>query len=285
MENLSDTDIPRETIRRITTAADQLYEECGKAVFPNVDAVRRKARVNMNDASIVMRAWRRAQTATAAPLAAAIPGLVQQASTALLEAVWAQATNIANANLQSAQAGWELERAEAEACRQQLATAFDQQSEELSNTLRVIDTLKSKCQDLTSELNKAKADVDVLTQRIFASEAKAKTAEALAEEIARRADDLKVELRSVRTDAAAEREDWRNRLATAESANAGLNNELRDRLESQAATREELGRLRGQMDALASEEQHQFGDRTPNGAAGTDAPNNAPNKRKPSAGT
>ena len=68
MDSLASLDIPNDIVRRITLAAYQLHEENGRSTFPNVDAVRRKARVNMNDASAVMRAWRRNQTAAAAPL-------------------------------------------------------------------------------------------------------------------------------------------------------------------------------------------------------------------------
>ena len=130
MTPLPTSDIPSDIVKRITMAADQLYEESGRTSFPNVDTVRRTARADMNATSNVMRTWRRAQTAAAAPLPSAIPESVHCASQTLLSAVWTAASSSANANLQTAQAGWEQERAEAEACRQQLASAFDSQTEE-----------------------------------------------------------------------------------------------------------------------------------------------------------
>ena len=62
-------DISQETRERIVSAANQLYEQADRLDFPTVDAVRRVSKTNMNDASAVMKEWRRMQTATAAPVA------------------------------------------------------------------------------------------------------------------------------------------------------------------------------------------------------------------------
>jgi colicin import membrane protein len=48
----------KETQDRIFAAADMLYEKKDRASFPTVDAVRKAAKVNMNDASAGMKAWR-----------------------------------------------------------------------------------------------------------------------------------------------------------------------------------------------------------------------------------
>jgi colicin import membrane protein len=268
MEKPTHADIPGETVKRITMAADQLYEECGRSAFPNVDAVRRRARVNMNDASKVMRSWRRAQGSAATPLAATIPAPVQQACNAFLEAVWTEATNAANANLQAAQAGWDLERAEAEACREQLAVAFDKQSEELATAAQTIESLERKLRDQAISLSDAAIRQDGYTRQLTASEAQAKTADARAEEIAKRAEDLKAELLALRANAAAERDDWRARLTAAELISTGLNDELRRKSESHASDREELAHLRGQMDAVALQRQAPQDSAKPNGADG-----------------
>lgn len=60
-------ELTKETRDRIFAAADELFEQNGRDGFPTVDAVRKAARVNMNDASSGMKEWRRAQTAQAAP--------------------------------------------------------------------------------------------------------------------------------------------------------------------------------------------------------------------------
>ena len=63
---------------RIFKAADALYDQAGREVFPTVDAVRKAAKVNMNEASTVMKEWRRTQ-ARPAPAAIQVPETVQLA--------------------------------------------------------------------------------------------------------------------------------------------------------------------------------------------------------------
>ena len=123
--------IPSEVRERITAAAAELFEQSGRQAMPTVDTVRRAARVDMNAASAVMKEWRRAQTAQAAPVAVSVPESVQQASSAAVATIWLQAQELANASLRSAQAAWELERGELDAMRQELAEAFERQAIEL----------------------------------------------------------------------------------------------------------------------------------------------------------
>ena len=123
--------IPSDVRERITSAAAELFEQSGRQAMPTVDTVRRAARVDMNAASAVMKEWRRAQTAQAAPVAVSVPESVQQASSAAVATIWLQAQELANASLRSAQAAWELERGELDAMRQELAEAFERQAIEL----------------------------------------------------------------------------------------------------------------------------------------------------------
>ena len=260
-------DIPSDTMKRITSAADQLFEEGGRQAFPNVDAVRRKARVNMNDASSVMRVWRRTQTAAAAPLTTAIPIAVQDASQSLVVNLWKAATTAANASLEAAQAGWELERREAETSREQLATALDCQTEELTEAHRLIEKLEHDLSRHSGELNAAKVDKNLIQQKLFAAEASATTSAARAEEIAKRADILKIELEKVHTSAALDREDWKHRFDAAALTVEGMTNALREQSANYAKAREDLARMQGQKDAGESQH-HVPGDATePNGQA------------------
>lgn len=251
MNPLPSTDVPTEIARRITSAADQLYEENGKISFPNVDTVRRRARVNMNDASAVMRIWRCTQTASAAPLQTIIPESVQSASQTLLATVWTVATEAANSSLQMAQAGWEHERAEAEACRQQMASAFDSQTEELSAAQRNLDEREKRHAAQISELQKAVAMAEDLKSVAAAHEAKAATAEARSKEIAQRVEDLKAELLRAHVGAEQQRQETKDRLDAAEATISALREELRERRGIESDIRGELAYLRGQADAMA----------------------------------
>jgi colicin import membrane protein len=255
MNELTNSDIPNDIARRITIAADQLYEESGRTSFPNVDTVRRRARVNMNDASAIMRVWRRVQTASATPLQAAIPDAVQSASQALLATVWTAATETANSNLQMAQTGWEQERIEAEACRQQLACAFDSQTEELTALQRYVEDIEKRLAASVADLRAAVAEAGELRNVAAAAEARAATAEARSEEITCRANDLKAELVRAHASADQQRKDLKDRLDSAERSITELREELRQKSSIESELREELARRDGQVDGMAAKRQ------------------------------
>ena len=123
--------ISSEIKARIVEAANRLYEQSGSESFPSVDQVRREARVDMNAASAVMREWRRAQTAKAAPVAVQVPEALSQAHNQALVGLWSHAQELANESLRSAQAAWEEERGDMDDMRQELALAFESQAQEL----------------------------------------------------------------------------------------------------------------------------------------------------------
>lgn len=176
--------INQETRDRITVAADQLFNDAGRANFPTVDAVRRMSKTNMNDASAVMKDWRRMQTATAAPVAVAVPERVQHASQAALAAMWSEAQEIANESLKAAQVAWDVERGEAETLRDELSTAFEAQAAEL-------DLAQRKLGELEACMTSAEQQAADLRRQLAGATERAGTAEARAVEIEKRADDLK----------------------------------------------------------------------------------------------
>jgi colicin import membrane protein len=82
----SDPDINPEIRERILNAAQQLFEAAGRLELPTVDAVRRLSKTNMNDASAVMKEWRRLQIVSASAAVVSVPDRVQQASQSALSA-------------------------------------------------------------------------------------------------------------------------------------------------------------------------------------------------------
>jgi colicin import membrane protein len=118
-------DIDQAIRERVLVAAKALYEESGRTDFPTVAAVRAKAGVDMNAASVVMKEWRRLQTTTAAPVEVVVPPAVIQAAQVLVANLWKDAQDLANDSLLAAQAGWDAERVEAETLRSQLSEAFE----------------------------------------------------------------------------------------------------------------------------------------------------------------
>ena len=129
-------DINPEIRERILAAAAQLFEQSGRQELPTVDAVRRLSKTNMNDASAVMKEWRRSQIVSAQAAVVAVPERVASASQAALSALWSEAQELANESLNIAQAAWDAERGEAEKLRVELSSAFEHQGAEME-ALRV----------------------------------------------------------------------------------------------------------------------------------------------------
>lgn len=249
---------------RIFAAADTLYEEGGRTDFPTVDAVRKSARVNMNDANTGMKEWRRLQMVRAAPVAVHVPEAVQQASNAALSVLWKTAQGLANESLDVAQAGWERDRVEADTLNRQLADAYEAQSAELV-------TAQSETVRLASEVSSARAAVELLESTLASKNTELREAKGAAErsevrcvEIERRAEDLRIELNhaheqvgveraelaTIVTAHAAEIDELRSALVTAKSKNESAVELARNQVNQ---LREENASLRGQIQTMTEQ--------------------------------
>lgn len=246
---------------RIFSAADALYDEAGRQAFPTVDAVRKFAKVNMNDASTGMKVWRRSQSAQIAPMAVQVPGALQQSSIAALGALWSEALALANETLRAAQAGWDAERTEAETLREQMANAYEAQVTELETAQAEVARLRADNERIHGEMEGIQRRVDDTQREIAVARAAVKREEARSIEIERRAGDLRAELDLAHSSLdAATGELASLRLAHRDEI-SGLRAELtqvRQKAEVQDATaRSELATalgeaatLRGKLDAL-----------------------------------
>ena len=209
------TAIPADVRDRIIAAAADLFEQSGRETMPTVDAVRRAARVDMNAASSIMKEWRRAQTAQAAPVAVAVPESVQQASSVAVAAIWQQAQELANESLRSAQAAWETERAELDAMRQELAEAFERQAAELEAAGATVEAQITVAAQQAQELA-------AVRQKLADASSRADKAEARIDEIEHRAADLRAELDRAHADADRLRTENTAAHAATEAARAEL---------------------------------------------------------------
>lgn len=239
--------IPAESRERIFQVANDLFEEGGREAFPTVADVRRIARVSMNDASAGMREWRREKTRQVAPVAITIPEAVQASGQALLAALWKTAQDTANESLRTAQAGWEIERTEAESLNQQLSDAFDEQAHEL-------EAARQRASDTEAAARKAGEEAAALQERTHAELAQVR-ATLDAERAARREE-------KARSDAQAQ--DAQRELAAARSAQAAAQAEvgvLKNSLEQQqreaqeaqrraAAVQEAMAKARAELNAM-----------------------------------
>lgn len=187
-------EINPETCKRILSAADQLYAQGGEGNIPNVDAVRRTAKANMNDVSAVMKQWRRALLAKAAPVPLLIPEAVQQACQAGLEHLWRTAQECANQHLRTAQSGWERERSENDTVCQQLSKAFDDQALLCAEQQRQLHALRDELQALVGVREAAELARMTSETGRAAAVGRAEHAEAIARGNEQRAADMKEQL-------------------------------------------------------------------------------------------
>lgn len=183
-------ELAKDTRDRIFAAADSLYEQAGRAAFPTVDAVRKVARVNMNDASAGMKEWRRAQTAQAAPVAVQVPEAVQQASSAALASLWKEAQELANESLRAAQAGWDAERIEAETLNKQMADAYESQAAELEAAQGRIAELEAAARQAAELAEASRQQIEEGHTALLGMQQRAAVAEGRLEENERRNADL-----------------------------------------------------------------------------------------------
>ena len=254
--------IPTEVRERVIQAAQELYEQNGRESMPTVDAVRRHARVDMNAASAVMREWRRAQTAQAAPVAVTVPEVVMQAHSTALAALWQTAQELANESLRAAQAAWEAERVEADHDRQELADAYERQAAELEE----VRAAAERSARLYQEQQDAQAQtLAAVRAELVTAATRAERAEARVEEIERRAADLRSELDHAHQEQGCIRAELAAAIARAERAESQAQEAeqraaaLRGELESahqesergRAETATLAGELRQSQDAVA----------------------------------
>lgn len=258
-------EISQSVLDRIFKAADELYAEAGRCGFPTVDAVRKRARVNMNDASGGMKAWRLAQTSTCTPIPEQLPPALQSSCITSLNGLWLEATSLANEALRAAQAGWEAERANGDALSKEMAAAFDAQTSELEAAQHEIARLKSLLEVASLDGARIKSAQEAAERDRAAATAAATEAAARALEIERRADDLRRALECARQETLAVRADlgvmrtgYTEQLERVRSdarleidTERGRLDRDRNRLhESEAKAVAEAARLQGRLEAM-----------------------------------
>lgn len=131
-----------EVKARIFAAAETLYDEKNRDSFPTVDAVRRQARVNMNDASLRHgKEWRKAQLAGLAEAPVIVPDAIQQSGLQLLGSIWQLSQEMATEGLPRCTTRLENERQELETIQTQISSAFEDTGAELA-TVKMICLLR-----------------------------------------------------------------------------------------------------------------------------------------------
>ena len=253
---------------RISAAADTLYEESQRRTFPTVDAVRKLAKVNINDASVCMREWRRAHAAQSDQPERQVPEKLEQTCKHALHALWAEAVQLCGETLRMAQAGWDAERADTDAMSEQIAVACAAQEAELLAARTEIENQAQKITRLNELLLESQRRAEAAENSAAELRMAASYAEARSLEIGRRADDLRGALDQAYA-AHTARSSEQAALLSAQAENiVSLRSQLetaRKKLDSGAATaREELfaaikeaACLRGKLEAISEADGHQ----------------------------
>lgn len=248
---------------RINTAADALFEESGRRAIPTVDAVRKLAKVNINDASNCMREWRRARSAKAEVPQPHLPEKLQLSCATALQALWAEAVNLSSETLRMAQAGWDAERADAGALNEQIGSACTALEDELIEAKTQLESQNETIAVLNEQLRTSQSRAGDAERSVIELSNAASHLEATSLETSRRADDLRQALEQAHATYIASSSEQSTSLRAQREEVVALRNELdvtRQKSEASAmAMREELriaveeaARLRGSLDAVSN---------------------------------
>lgn len=187
--------VSKEVRDRIWMAADFLYEQAGRGeARPTVDAVRRQAKANMNDVTLVMKDWREAQKTTVRSVAIDVPEPLAVMSVQTLGALWKAAQDHANESLRAAQAGWDIERIESAALIQQISEAFDEQTAAMEQAERNGERLEILGLAQTEQIEGYRSEIQALKVNLSTATNEAAQANVRVSEIESRANELRKEL-------------------------------------------------------------------------------------------
>lgn len=235
-------EVNQETRAKVMAAANQLYERSDRAVMPRVDEVRSLAKVDMNAASTVMKEWRRMQTTTPSVAATSIPDRLRQSYESALATLWSEAQEIANEALKAAQTSWDVERAEADALRDEVSSAYEAQASQLRDALAKINDLSALLEQASVKSAEDAQILAVVTRERDEALTRAALAEQKAHDLEARVADLKGECDRAYADS--------NRLRT-ERDEADL--QIRSAQARVDQAKEDAANLRGKNEALQAQ--------------------------------
>lgn len=260
--------VEKEIQDRIIAAANSLYEQGGRAVFPKVDTVRKEARANMNDVSEVMKFWRAKQMARPEPVVVHVPDTVAQAGHAALVMLWQSAQELSNNALRAAQKSWEADRQAADLLSQEMADAYDARTLELDAAQAQINELHTSVTQALNEKTQLQMQIEQMRLELSAAKMAADNQvsqlqtqhrsevdalnRAMDSEKARRLEEVQLQrddLNENTQKAVSERDQFRAEIAQLKAQAQASENQARVQRES------DLERLK-QAEALHNESQH-----------------------------
>ena len=157
---------PSDSKSRVFSAADELFEELGgNDIFPSVDAVRRAAKVNMNDASFYLREWKKSKISHDIKIIKDLPSTVQDMALRYTSLIWQEAQKVSSETIRITNLERETEREDNEKLRLEMAEAF----ESCSNSLEAASSNVSNLENTVLEKEKT---INGLISKLAATESK-----------------------------------------------------------------------------------------------------------------
>ncbi|VVN30434.1 Chromosome partition protein Smc [Pseudomonas fluorescens] len=186
---------------RIIAAIEQVYDELGRGdQYPAVSVVRNRARADMNSVSAVVKDWKRRQTARPAPVAVSVPEMVKDAHLEAVAIVWTAAQAQATASLQAAEVQWSLERAESETMRRELAIEFDAAVDDAEQSRLALSEVKAERDNFSHQVYELNRQLSETREALAQQTSRA-------DEVERRASDLKEQLTIAHSDISSARDE------------------------------------------------------------------------------
>lgn len=188
---------------RIFAAADSLHAASETGEFPSVEAVRQESHAGMNNVVEAMKEWRQKQRKQVQAVREPLPVELHGSVLSMGQSLWETAQQLANESLDAAKVAFETEKSDLIQLSAEQSEAFETQAAELDKAQRNIAELERQAladkkqievagtilADTRDELRAAKQTVDLANQK--------------AEEIERRAAELRAELNHAHAEAEA----------------------------------------------------------------------------------
>ena len=252
--------ISEEIRERIIAAADELHEASETGEFPSVEAVRQLSRAGMNNVVETMKEWRQWKRKQVRSVKEPMPANLQSALHEMGQSLWATAQQLANESLEAARAAFEAEKGDLVQLSAEQSEAYDKQAAELEQVKAEAGAAAQAHQEATQ---RAVAELAALRRELGEATTRAERSEAKADEIERRATDLRAELDRAHHDAeqerdalakmqatmTVERDTHREQQRTNADAIKAVRAELAEAATSAAEARERAAQLTGQLEA------------------------------------
>ena len=179
---------------RIFAAAGALHAASETGEFPSVEAVRQESRAGMNNVVEAMKEWRQNQRkqvqAPREPLPVELHGVVQSMG----QSLWETAQQLANESLDAAKVAFETEKSDLIQLSAEQSEAFEAQGAELETAQARIAELERQATAAAAAAQATAQELDETRRARLAAEQDAALAKQRAEEIERRAAELRAEL-------------------------------------------------------------------------------------------